>query len=115
MPLRVIEVLAYCRRVASDAIYRQHAGTYARFSEHSLPNACYDRRAILRLAGDVAGRRVLDLGCAAGVLTGQLARRGADVLALDGEPRMAALARQRLQGRARRDRRPGTAAGHGAR
>jgi predicted TPR repeat methyltransferase len=57
----------------------------------------YDRPAILRLAGEVAGRRVLELGCAAGVLTGQLADRGADVLALDREPQMVALARRRLQ------------------
>ena len=74
---------------------RQHAGVYARFCERSLPNAAYDRPAILRLAGDVAGRRVLELGCAGGVLTQQLADRGAAVLALDREPRMAALARQR--------------------
>ena len=91
----------YCQRVASDAIYRQHADAYARFCEHSLPNAAYDRPAILRLAGDVAGRRVLELGCAAGTLTQQLADHGADVLALDREPRMAALTRRRLAGRAR--------------
>jgi len=87
--------------VPSDAIYRQHADTYARFSEHSLPNARYDRPAILRLAGNVTGRRVLELGCAAGVLTQQLADRGASVLALDREPSMVALARQRLAGGAR--------------
>jgi SAM-dependent methyltransferase len=87
--------------VSRDAIYRQHADTYARRSEHSLPNAAYDRPAILRLAGDMTDRRVLELGCAAGVLTGQLVDRGATVLALDGEPRMAALARQRLGGSAR--------------
>ena len=74
---------------------------WARRSEYGLPNAAYDRPAILRLAGHVTGRRVLELGCAAGVLTGQLADRGASVLGLDREPRMAALARQRLEGRAR--------------
>jgi SAM-dependent methyltransferase len=98
---RVLAVLTYCQRVASDAIYRQHADAYGRFCEHSLPNAAYDRPAILRLAGDVAGRRVLELGYAAGVLTEQLADRGAYVLALDREPRMAALARHRLAGRGR--------------
>jgi SAM-dependent methyltransferase len=87
--------------MSGNAFYRQHGDTYARRSEHGLPNAAYDRPAILRLAGDVAGRRVLELGCAAGVLTRQLADRGASVLALDREPRMAALARQRLDGRAR--------------
>jgi SAM-dependent methyltransferase len=97
----VLATSAYCQWVASDAIYRQHADVYAQFCEHSLPNAAYDRPAILRLAGDVAGRRVLELGCAAGVLTEQLADRGAIVLALDREPRMAELARQRLAGPAR--------------
>jgi 2-polyprenyl-3-methyl-5-hydroxy-6-metoxy-1,4-benzoquinol methylase len=55
----------------------------------------------LRLAGDVRGKRVLELGCAGGVLTAQLAGRGADVLALDREPQLVELARQRLDGRAR--------------
>lgn len=87
--------------MASDAIYAKHADAYARSSERSLVNDRYDRPAILRLAGDIAGKRVLELGCAAGVLTQQLADRGADVLALDREPRMVALARQRLRGRAR--------------
>lgn len=84
-----------------STIYSYHAETYAKFSEHSAPNAQYDRPAILRLAGDVAGRRVLELGCAAGVLTAQLVERGAEVLAVDREPRLVELARHRLGGRAR--------------
>lgn len=87
--------------MSGNTLYRQHADTYAQRSEFSLPNASYDRPAILRLAGDVTGLRVLELGCAAGVLTRQLVDRGASVLALDRELRMAALARQRLDGRAR--------------
>ncbi len=51
--------------------------------QHGLPNVAYDRPAILRLAGDVTGRCVLELGCAAGVLTRQLVDRGASVLALE--------------------------------
>jgi SAM-dependent methyltransferase len=98
---RVLAVRAYCQRVSGNAFWQEHGNTWALRSEHGLPNAAYDRPAILRLAGDVAGRRVLELGCAAGVLTRQLVDRGANVLALDREPRMAALARQRLDGRAR--------------
>jgi trans-aconitate methyltransferase len=49
----------------------------------------------------VTGQRVLELGCAAGVLTQQLTDRGASILALDREPAMVTLARQRLAGRAR--------------
>jgi SAM-dependent methyltransferase len=39
--------------------------------------------AILRMAGDVQGKRVLDFGCGDGVLAKQLADRGASVLAVD--------------------------------
>ncbi|MFF4593790.1 class I SAM-dependent methyltransferase [Amycolatopsis sp. NPDC001319] len=81
-------------------IYRDHADVYARFAEHSAANSLYDRPAILRLAGDVAGKRVLELGCAGGGLTARLAERGADVLALDREPRLVALTRERLGPRA---------------
>lgn len=91
---------ARVRRVAGETIYHDHAETYARFSERSAPNASYDRPAILGLAGDVAGKQVLELGCAGGVLTAQLADRGAHVLGVDREPRLVGLARQRLGGRA---------------
>lgn len=36
-------------------------------------NAHHDRPTILRMAGDIQGKRVLELGCAAGLLTEQLA------------------------------------------
>lgn len=87
--------------MAEQSIYSAFADTYATFSEHSGPNAGYDRPAILQLAGEVAGRRVLELGCAGGVLTEHLVDRGADVLALDREPRMVELAQQRMGERAR--------------
>jgi SAM-dependent methyltransferase len=87
--------------VSDHGIYRDHAETYATFSERSAPNAVYERPAILRLAGDVMGKRVLELGCAGGVLTAHLVERGAEVLAVDREPRMVALARQRVGERAR--------------
>jgi SAM-dependent methyltransferase len=101
MRSRVFVAWGYCPRMSGSVFWRQHGDTWARRSEHGLPNAAYDRPAILRLAGDVTGRCVLELGCAAGVLTRQLVDRGASVLALDREPRMADLARQRLGGRAR--------------
>lgn len=82
-------------------IFGEHARAYAEESVRSAPNAHYDRPAILRLAGDLAGKRVLELGCAAGVLTAQLAERGADVHAVDREPQLVELARQRLGGQAR--------------
>lgn len=85
----------------SDAIYRDYADVYAAFAETSLTNASYERPAMLKLAGDLDGKRVLELGCAAGGLTARLIERGADVLALDREPGLVDRARQRLGERAR--------------
>jgi SAM-dependent methyltransferase len=81
-------------------VYRTLADTYARFSVDNPVNAHYDRPNIIRLAGDLQGKRVLELGCAAGLLTEQLADRRADVLAVDREPRLVAHASDRLAGRA---------------
>src|ERR1700738_1857358 len=50
---------------------------------------------MLRLAGTVAGRRVLDLGCGEGSYSRALAHRGAQVTGIDGSPRLIAIARQR--------------------
>ncbi|CAM01585.1 methyltransferase family protein [Saccharopolyspora erythraea NRRL 2338] len=82
-------------------MYGRFAEAYARHSEDSPANAYYDRSAVLELAGDVAGKRVLELGSAAGALTEQLVYRGAHVLGLDREPEMVRLARLRLGQRAR--------------
>ncbi|WP_211481451.1 class I SAM-dependent DNA methyltransferase [Actinopolyspora xinjiangensis] len=87
--------------MARNTIYDQFAEAYALHSEHSPANAYYDRPAILGLAGDVSGRNVLELGCAAGVLSEQLVERGASVFGVDREPKMIELARRRLGGRAR--------------
>ena len=45
---------------------------------------------------DLQGRRVLDAGCGPGVMSLALARRGADVVAVDLSPTLVALAQQRL-------------------
>ncbi len=67
---------------------------YAAHAETSTTNARYDRPAILDLAGDVAGKRVLDVGCAAGHLSSLLATRGADVLGVDASEGMVRIARE---------------------
>lgn len=46
------------------------------------------RQLILSLLGDVAGRRVLDLGCGDGDLAVELAQRGATVVGIDASPQM---------------------------
>jgi SAM-dependent methyltransferase len=46
-----------------------------------------------RNLGDVAGKRVLDLGCGHGWFAAQLHERGADVVAVDGSARLLEIAR----------------------
>ncbi|WP_298844525.1 magnesium protoporphyrin IX methyltransferase [uncultured Roseobacter sp.] len=55
-------------------------------------------RALLlsRLPADLSGARVLDAGCGAGQMTIELAKRGADVLAIDISPQLVEIAEQRL-------------------
>ena len=63
--------------------YDGFAETYAAETESNLINGYYARPAILNLAGDVAGRRILDVGCGAGPLFEALRDRGAIVTGVD--------------------------------
>ena len=58
--------------------------------------AYYERPAMLRLAGDVAGRRILDAGCGSGLLSAALRAEGAVVTGFDVSAAMVDLARRRL-------------------
>jgi SAM-dependent methyltransferase len=76
--------------------YDSFAEGYAAVSENNLVNAYYERPAMLALAGDVTGRRILDAGCGAGPLLAALRDRGAIVTGIDKSAGMLELARQRL-------------------
>lgn len=76
--------------------YDSFASAYARANESNLLNAHYERPAMLDLAGDVQGQRILDVGCGAGPLSAGLLEKGAIVTGLDSSPAMIELARQRL-------------------
>jgi SAM-dependent methyltransferase len=82
--------------VAGENDYDGFAEEYTAENETSLINAYYARPAILDLAGNVAGRRILDAGCGAGAVASALRDRGADVAGFDRSTRMIELARQRL-------------------
>jgi SAM-dependent methyltransferase len=82
----------------SDAMYEQFADEYAAHAVCSPWNALYDRPAVLGLAGDVAGLRVLDAGCGPGLYAEELIRAGAHVVGCDQSPALVALARQRTRG-----------------
>ncbi len=49
-----------------------------------------------RLPDDLTGARVLDAGCGTGVMTAELAARGASVVAVDISPQLIGIAQQRL-------------------
>ena len=76
--------------------YDTFAESYARQNESSLFNAYYERPAMIDLAGDVAGRNILDAGCGAGPLSAALRDRGAQITAFDSSREMVALAQGRL-------------------
>lgn len=78
--------------------YDSFAEAYATSNENNLINAYYERPAMLALAGDVAGRRILDAGCGAGPLFAALRDRGAVVTGIDKSAGMLELARRRLGG-----------------
>jgi SAM-dependent methyltransferase len=76
--------------------YDGFAEAYTAETEANLINAYYNRPAIVTLAGDVAGRRILDAGCGSGPLMAALRDQGAVVTGLDKSAAMVKLARRRL-------------------
>jgi len=76
--------------------YDDFAEAYAAENEASLVNAYYARPAIVELAGEVTGRRILDAGCGAGPISAALRERGAIVSGFDLSAKMVELARRRL-------------------
>ncbi len=76
--------------------YDSFAGAYAASNENNLVNAYYERPAMLALAGDVAGQRILDAGCGAGPLFAALRDGGAIVTGIDKSAGMLEVARWRL-------------------
>ncbi|MEV7394734.1 class I SAM-dependent methyltransferase [Streptomyces sp. NPDC091215] len=76
--------------------YNSFAEAYTAENETNLINAYYERPAMLALAGEVAGRRILDAGCGSGPLFAALRDRGANVSGFDASAGMLELARRRL-------------------
>jgi SAM-dependent methyltransferase len=80
----------------AQAAYNQFAEAYAALVETKAHNAYYERPATLSLLPEVRGWRILDAGCGPGVYAQILLAQGAQVVALDVNPKMVALARARL-------------------
>lgn len=76
--------------------YDRMAAVYASDDEPQPYNDLYERPAILQMAGDVRGARVLEIGCAGGALTERLVSADAVVTAIDVSPELVNLARRRI-------------------
>ncbi|WBQ06782.1 class I SAM-dependent methyltransferase [Kribbella sp. CA-293567] len=76
--------------------YDDFAAAYSADNEVNLLNGHYERPAMLDLAGDVAGRRILEAGCGSAPLAAALRDRGAIVSGFDRSTAMLDLARRRL-------------------
>lgn len=86
--------MAFLEQEQYDAgYYASHVERYiarTRFTRHRLKN-------VFDLAGDVRGKRVLDLGCGMGTFALEAARLGADALGVDPAPAAIAVARDLAQ------------------
>jgi SAM-dependent methyltransferase len=76
--------------------YDSFAESYSTDNEWNLVNGYYERPAMIALAGDVTGHRVLDAGCSSEPLSAALRAKGAVVTGFDSSPVMIELARRRL-------------------
>ncbi len=84
-----------------DNDYDAFAAAYDADNESNAFNAYYERPAILRLAGNCRGLRVLDAGCGGGLHALALLDAGATVTCIDSSASMLSIAERRLAGRAR--------------
>jgi SAM-dependent methyltransferase len=84
-----------------DTAYHGALGdAFAAHSANGAYNAYIDRPAMLALAGDVAGQRLLDVGCGPGHYAGALLERGAEVVGIEGSAELLAHAKRRVGDRA---------------
>jgi SAM-dependent methyltransferase len=83
-----------------DNDYDTFAADYDADNENNAWNAFYERPAVLSLAGEVAGLRVLDAGCGSGSHAAALVDRGAILTGIDASRGLLDIAQRRLHGRA---------------
>ncbi len=83
-------------RVMAKSDYDQWAEAYATANAEGFFNSWYEKPAMLRLLGDVSGKRVLDAGCGSGPTSVALTERGADVSGFDLSAAMIEIARRSL-------------------
>ena len=91
------EVNGLSERQAREARY--HDAVAAGLDPALMPPRPLDEweRGLIEAAGELAGRRVLEVGCGDGGLSLALLERGADLTAIDLSPRMVEVARARAE------------------
>jgi SAM-dependent methyltransferase len=80
-----------------DRLYDPQPGLRGRFEAWAYGRLRWTLERTLAELDDLAGKRVLDIGCGSGRYAVALAERGADVLGIDLSPAMLALARERAR------------------
>ena len=88
--------LATYHKSIGQATYDRIGDAYADVIDTRPYNALYERPATLALVGDVAGRRVLDMGCGHGWYAETLRNKGAAVVGFDASETMLHRAAERL-------------------
>ncbi|SED13687.1 Methyltransferase domain-containing protein [Nocardioides exalbidus] len=79
-----------------DSDYDQFAEAYASANASGFFNAWYEKPAMLRLLGDVRGKRILDAGCGSGPASVSLTEAGGEVSGFDLSAAMIEIARRNL-------------------
>jgi len=83
--------------MSAGTAYHGNLGDYFATNADTSPHNAYtDRPAMLALAGDVAGLRILDVGCGAGHYAAELLKCGAEVVGIDGSATLLGHARALL-------------------
>ena len=78
-----------------DAIYREEKSLPQKVVDHLFRSVVQRRfQLTFELCGEVAGKRVLDIGCGSGRYSIEFARRGAEVIGLDLAPAMVEMAQK---------------------
>jgi SAM-dependent methyltransferase len=80
----------------NTGLYVDAARAYAAHSAVNFCNALYERPAMLGVIGNVAGKHVVDAGCAGGEYAARLVERGARVTALDASNAMVSIVKARF-------------------
>lgn len=80
----------------NEDLYVESAAAYAAHAATNFMNVRYERPAMYAAIGDVAGKRVLDAGCAGGEYAAHFLAGGAQVTCVDASEAMIHLVRERF-------------------